>query len=358
MNKVSVGVIGLGEVAQIIHLPILESLSERYEIKALCDLSPRLLRVMGERYGVDRLYTKTTELIQQEKLDAVFVLNSDEFHTDSVLAAVESGVHVLVEKPMCLTLAEADEIIRARDEHGVQVMVAYMRRFAPAFIRAKEEVEKLGNINYARVRDIIGRNELIIGQSSTVHRFDDLPEEALAERSRRAKSLVEEAIGEVPEDVATAYRLLCGLSSHDLSAMRELLGVPNQVTAASQWNGGSYILATFEYDGYNVCFETGVDSQRRFDAHIEVYGEEKSLRIQYDTPYIRHLPTTLVLHETVGDSYQERIIRPTFKDPYTHEIEYFHEVVTAGISPKTSPEDFKEDLELFKAIIESLGHLS
>ncbi len=115
MNKLSVGVIGLGEVAQIIHLPILESLSERYEIKALCDLSPRLLRVMGERYGVDRLYSKTTELIQQEKLDAVFVLNSDEFHTDSVLAAVESGVHVLVEKPMCLTLGEADEIIRARD---------------------------------------------------------------------------------------------------------------------------------------------------------------------------------------------------------------------------------------------------
>jgi predicted dehydrogenase len=129
---------------------------------------------------------------------------------------------------------------------------------------------------------------------------------------------------------------------------------PRRNLSAEQWNGGRFITATFEYDGYNATFEMGVDQQRRFDAHLEVYGDTKQLRVQYNTPYIRHLPTTLMIGETVGESFQETVIRPTFKDPYTHELEYFHEVVTEGRIPKTTPEDYAEDLKLFQEIIEVL----
>jgi hypothetical protein len=84
------------------------------------------------------------------------------------------------------------------------------------------------------------------------------------------------------------------------------------------------------------------------------YGVTKSIRVQYDTPYVRHLPTTLEIAETVGDAYSERVVRPTFKDPYTLEIEHFHEVVTRGVVPKTTPEDFAEDLRIFAMIIAAL----
>jgi predicted dehydrogenase len=84
------------------------------------------------------------------ELDAVFVLNSDEYHTAATLAALRNRKHVLLEKPMCLTLADADAIIRARDEAGTKVMVGYMRRYAPAFTRAVELVRKMGPIRYAR----------------------------------------------------------------------------------------------------------------------------------------------------------------------------------------------------------------
>jgi predicted dehydrogenase len=186
MRRVKVGVVGLGEVAQIVHLPILQQLADRFEIAALCDVSPGLLRAVGERYGVERRYTKAAELAVQPDLDSVLVLNSDEYHADHTIAALRNGKHVLVEKPMCLTLREADEIIQARDDAGVQVMVAYMRRFAPAFVQAVEEVKRLPKINYARVRDIIGRNRLVIDQSSVVLRFDDVP--AAAPPRRRARS--------------------------------------------------------------------------------------------------------------------------------------------------------------------------
>jgi predicted dehydrogenase len=354
MERLRVGVIGLGEVAQIIHLPILQALDDRFEIAAVCDISPELLRVIGDEYRVDRRFADARELTKLPDLDAVFILNSDEYHAECVVAAANAGKHVLVEKPMCLTIADAEAIIQARDAAGVQVMVAYMRRFAPAFVEAVEAVSQLDKINYARIRDIIGMNRLIIEQSSVVHRYDDVPEALRLDRGERAARMVKEAIGDAPADIRAAYRLLLGLNSHDLSAMRELIGFPQRVVAARQWNGGRFITAILQYDGYCAVLETGVDEQRRFDAHLEIYGVTKSIRVQYDTPYIRHLPTTLVVHETIGDAYEERVRRPTLKDPYTQEIEYFYDVVTNGVAPKTTPEDFIEDLRLMRMIVEAL----
>jgi len=354
MTKLKVGVIGLGEVAQTVHLPILQQLSSKYEISALCDISVQLLEKLGEQFRVANLYTDAVELTKQEDLDVVFVLNSDEYHTDCVVAAAENKKHILVEKPMCLTISDADKIIEARDKNGVQVMVGYMRRFAPAFLEGVEEVKKMEKIKYAKVRDIIGPNIKMIEQAHNVHRFNDIPQSAMEDRWKRAASMVQEAIGDAPDDIKNAYRLLCGLSSHDLSAMRELIGFPKQVVSAVQWNGGGYINAIFEHDGFYTAFETGVDQQRRFDAHLEVFSDTKQVKIQYNTPYIRQLPTTLSIKETVGEAFEERELRPTFKDAYVAELEYFYDVVTQGKTPKTTPEDFKEDLKLFNMIVEKM----
>ncbi|MEJ7653498.1 MAG: Gfo/Idh/MocA family oxidoreductase [Chloroflexia bacterium] len=284
MERVRVGLIGLGEVAQVVHLPILRALGERYEVRAACDVSRQLLDVVGAQYSIPALYTEYEELCADPDLDAVFVLNSDEYHADCVIAAAAHGKHVLVEKPMCLASSEAEAIIRARDEAGVQVMVAYMRRFAPAFVRAVEEVRALEKINYARIHAIIGPNRYFIDQSSNVLRPDDVPEAAMNDRAARARRLVQEAIGDVPPVLARVYRLMCGLSSHDLSAMREIIGAPNRVRSAHQWNNGRFIAATFEYDDYYAVFETGVDDQGRFDCYIEVLGQRRTVKVVYDTP--------------------------------------------------------------------------
>jgi hypothetical protein len=86
-----------------------------------------------------------------------------------------------------------------------------------------------------------------------------------------------------------------------------------------------------------------------------VYGEHKSVKIEYDTPYIRQLPTTLHISETVGDSLEETVIRSTYKDAYVYEMEYFHEVVAENKQPKTTPEDYLQDLILFKMIMDAIN---
>lgn len=348
------GVIGLGEVAQVVHLPLLSALPELFEVRSACDLSPQLLASVGDRFGIPRRYATSSELIAAGNIDAVLVLSSDEYHAEAVVEAAEHGLHVLVEKPMCLSPREAETIIDARDRNGTTVMVGYMRRFAPAFLEAKELLPSLGRINFARVHDVIGRNQLIIDQTSYVKRPGDLPSSAIQARSARARALVADAIGDVPPAVANAYRLLCGLGSHDLSAMRELLGPAQSVHAARQWRDGGYITALLEYEDFVVSYETGVDEQLRFDAHLEVFGDTASFRVQYDTPYVRHLPTTLEVQQTSGDAITRSVRRPHLKDPYTHEWEYFHRCVTTGKRPKTSPEDFLSDLQLFAELVRHL----
>lgn len=354
MNKLRVGVIGLGEVAQVIHLPILESMPERYELAAICDISPGLVKRMGERYRVQRGYTDFHELIAAGGLDCVLVLNSDEYHAECTIAALDAGIDVLVEKPMCLSPREADEIIAARDRSGKTVMVAYMRRFAPAFTEAVERLPELGELRYARVHDVIGENRLIVDQTSYVDRPDDIPPAAAEEKWARRSALIKEALGDVPQELEWTYGLLCGLGSHDLSAMRELLGRPEKVSAAKMWRSGGYVVALLDYGDFVVTYETGVDDQLRYDTYIEVYGASGTMKVQYDTPYVRHFPTTLQLELTDGDSYSTSVRRPHLKDPYTYELEYFHEVVTTGGTPKTSPEDYVQDMELFVEIIRAL----
>lgn len=354
MSKLRVGVIGLGEVAQVIHLPVIESLPDRYELAAVCDISPGLVKRVGDRYRVEHRYSDATEMIASATLDCVLVLNSDEYHAECTVAALDAGLDVLVEKPMCLSPREAEEIIAARDRSGKTVMVAYMRRFAPAFVEAVRRLPELGPIRYARVHDVIGENRLIVDQTAHVDRPDDVPQAAIDDKWARRAALVREALGDVPEEVGWTYGLLCGLGSHDLSAMRELLGRPQRVSAARMWRNGGYVVALLDYGDFMVTYETGVDDQLRFDAHLEVFGATASMRVQYDTPYVRHFPTTLQIEQTVGDSYERSVVRPHLKDPYTHELEYFHEVVTTGATPKTTPEDYVQDMELFVEIIRAL----
>ena len=122
--------------------------------------------------------------------------------------------------------------------------------------------------------------------------------------------------------------------------------------AARQWRDGGYIAALLDYGDYVVSYETGVDDQLRFDAHLEVYGDAASLRVQYDTPYVRHLPTTLVVEETDGRRlHPERPPARTSRTPTPTSWSTSTPWSPRAATPKTSPEDFVEDLDLFAELI-------
>ena len=134
--------------------------------------------------------------------------------------------------------------------------------------------------------------------------------------------------------------------------MREMLGMPDSVAGAVLTLPGIFSVL-FKYNDFPVTYESGLIGVPQFDAHIEVYSTDKIVRINYDTPYIKGLPVTMTVREKVGDGFQERTIRKTFTDPYTLELLAFHDDTINKKTPKTSVKDARQDIELFKMILQA-----
>jgi predicted dehydrogenase len=353
MARIRIGVIGCGEATQILHLPTLAQLSDRFEVTALCDVSATVLNGVGDLWGVERRLPDYRELAALDDVDAVLIANPDAYHADAVLAAVAAGKDVLVEKPMCLSRRECDEVVAAAERAGAIVQVGYMRRYPPAVADAKALLAEVGDVHFARVHDVIGRNRDIIDQTSRVIRADDVPAEVVDQAWARRGELIAEALGTADDGPAHAYGLLLGLGSHDLSAMREILGLPRGVIHAAQRRDGMYVTATLDYGGFVCQFEIGVDDIPRYDTQIEVYAARHVLRLRWDVPYVRNLPTTLtVLEADARGGYSERTVMPEWGDPFAAEWRAFHDSVTRRETPRSSAADFRHDLDLFGQMVE------
>jgi len=144
--------------------------------------------------------------------------------------------------------------------------------------------------------------------------------------------------------------------------MREIIGMPQSVLGASLGFPGIWSVL-FQYDRFSVTYESGINNVPVFDANIEVYGADKIVRVDYDTPYVKGLPVTMTIREKVegrvgsgSSGYQERKVRRTYEDPYTLEMFELYDCVVKGKPPKTSAEDAKNDVELFKMILRAGEH--
>jgi predicted dehydrogenase len=347
------GVIGCGEVAQSIHLPTLRELPQLFEVAALCDVSSAVLDAIAGQWSGATRYTHHRELLADARIDAVLIANHSVDHASTALDAVAAGKHILLEKPMCINLREADWLQAAEVGSGLVVQVGFMRRYAPAFTEAVERVRTLReSITLARVHDVIGMNSLILNSLGSVARRSDLSADARTRvRSAMAASIAV-AIGHGEDSRARAYEVLLGLGSHDISAMRELLGSPKRVLFAAYRHGGFVLTAAVDYGHYVCQIEIALDHLPRFDTHLEVYTEREVLRVDYDTPYIRHIPARLHItgtHGTAGITSASRF--PTRRDSFAIEWQSFHENICQRRQPKTSIADAREDLILFRDMI-------
>lgn len=163
------------------------------------------------------------------------------------------------------------------------------------------------------------------------------------------------AIGARSAVIARAYgapSLFLGLASHDISAMRELLGRPERVLCATQRLSGRVITGVFDFGRYVCQFEAAVDQIPRFDAHIEVLTDAQVFRLDYDTPYVRHQPARLSVterHGAAGLSHASAF--PSRYDSFAIEWREFRRNIVEGRRPKTSIADAREDLEIFRDMV-------
>jgi myo-inositol 2-dehydrogenase/D-chiro-inositol 1-dehydrogenase len=346
------GLIGLGEVAQLMHLPLLAD-DPRWRIAGVSDISAKLTAAMGKRYQAEIRTTDAEELIAAPGIDAVFILAPDELHAPLIESALAAGKHVFVEKPAALT-AEALRPLASRRTDRV-VFVGYMRRFSRPFLAMKARMPPPSDIRHVRIRDLICESPFFVAQTRPVLRADDVPVAAVAAGRAAAAAMVRGVIGQgASAEEVRAYRVLTGLGSHSLSAMRELLGRPRRVVAAHQASGGSSVSALFDYGAFACSYEAVITDVPVFDSGIDVIARDSRLSLTYDTPYIRHLPTTLTVTTIGPDGAAQEVIGPHHADPFRIELDAFHDAIREGGPVKTNLEDSLADLDLITEIARHL----
>lgn len=208
-----VGIIGCGEITQVVHIPTLNFLSHRYKITYLCDISRKSLDHCAKKISVaPSVTTNAEELCSSPDVDVVIIANANAYHVEHGLIALRHDKHCLIEKPLAVCFRDIDRIIEAEKVSKGKVFVGTMRRYAESFIDAVEEVGGFDKILYARIRDIIGPNSTSVGQSGTFpQKFSDIGEADMQDRVRRDKDIGDQAFSEFGIPATPESRLMLGV---------------------------------------------------------------------------------------------------------------------------------------------------
>lgn len=152
MDKLQVGLIGVGGIAQSRHIPAFQELQESVELVAVQDVNQERALEVAAVYSIPQTFAQYHELFTV--VDAVVICTPNKFHAEIAVAALEAGVHVLCEKPMAMTTAECERMVEAADKADKQLAIAYHYRHTDSAQLAKQAVlqQQIGDPLVTRVQ--------------------------------------------------------------------------------------------------------------------------------------------------------------------------------------------------------------
>lgn len=136
-----IGVVGGGHIVKHRHIPVFKKIRD-VEVCVVCDKQESIARSVSERFGIKRYYTGLSEMLKEENLDIVDICTPPQTHVSLAIDAMEAGCHVLVEKPLAMTVKDVDEMFKVSKREHVKLCVVHQNLFNPAFQKARRLVEE------------------------------------------------------------------------------------------------------------------------------------------------------------------------------------------------------------------------
>lgn len=154
--------IGCGRIA-VNHIKA--ALNNGLEICAVCDIKPEAMETLLSKYGLEkeeaiRRYTSYRDLLAAEKPTLMSIATESGIHAEIALACIDAGVNIIIEKPMAMSMADAEEIIRRSEQAGVKVSACHQNRFNVAVRQTRKALEegRFGQISHGSVHVRWNRN--------------------------------------------------------------------------------------------------------------------------------------------------------------------------------------------------------
>jgi UDP-N-acetylglucosamine 3-dehydrogenase len=316
-GTVRVGVIGVGVFGSL-HARVYAE-AETAELVAVADVDAGRAAGLAGQYGCAS-YSDYRELLARSDVDAVSVCTTDRLHAEPVIAALQAGKHVMVEKPLATTLEDCDAMIVAARAAGVTLTVGHILRFDPRY-RAAHDAIRAGRI---------GR-----------------PLHIAARRNNRRSAATRLA------DKTTVHFFL---GIHDLDCLLWCLGRPlrhvyAESVPADAASPEAYLCLLRFADGTLASLEVSwalpESYPGRLDAAWEVVGTEGSL-------YVEGGGVGTLLHDEAGtealDNRYYGEVDGRFVGPLRDELHHFLRCLRDGAPPLVTPEEARSAVEVVLAL--------
>ncbi len=353
------GILGMGSVAQAVHLPLLARRSDLFEVAAVCDIAPSVVHAMGDRYGVprERRFTDYTAMLDAGGLDAVMLLQRGS-HATAVTQAWEHGLPVFCEKPLAYTTEEVDALAELEPGLGRPgILVGYMKQYDPAVVAAAEVVSGIDDVRSIEVTVLHPPGASQLEFVHVVTPDEPYPAAEVAAYDAADARLREQAIGTVDDDLWRAYRgSLVHSLAHDLSVMRSLGAPPATFEHADIWrqasatqvrqtgrDTGSFgplppsISATGTLAGggrFRLAWHFLPDFPAYRESVRVIHGAGV-VELVFPSPYLLHAPTELTVSELDGRGAERRVLTRSVTEAFEEQLVAFADMVRDGVPPRS-----------------------
>ena len=346
MKRLRLGYVGCGFMAQKVHLPDFLSIPE-CELVALAEIRAELGEKVRARHRIPRLYANHTELAAAPDIDAVAVSASFAVQGQIAQDLLLAGKHVFMEKPMAVSLEQAQEIVSAAQSTGSKLMIGYMKRYDAGNELVKEtidgfrETDELGEIVYARNHGFCG--DWICSL--------DTPTETTAEPLPKGPSPPLPAW--LPPRCADHYLGYLQQYTHNINLLRWFLDAGDNVhvrTVDLDEDGytGVVILVL---DGTRATLESGRLSYHAWDEHTQVYFRHGWVRTWAPPLLLKNVPAKVEVYRGRDvQTFSYPLPQDRWSWSYKREAEAFVRALLHDEPIRSSGRDTLTDVRLFEEI--------
>ncbi len=349
-ERLKVGVIGCGLIAQVMHLPHLLELDELYELAAVCDIAEPTATACALRYGDPEVFPSWEQMLEATDLDLVMVLTSGS-HAPAAIAAARAGINVFVEKPMCLSVEEGVQMATAAQDADVRLMVGTMKRYDPAYERLLEVLPDAGELRLVRVMTLESPWKPYL-ENYALAPPADAPVEVLAALKAEDERRLNAALPDADDNTRYCYRwMLLDNLVHELNALRGALGEPELIKYAEL--SPTVVNLSLVFGGVD-CHLSWVDlpGMARYRQEFAFYGVGARATLTLPSPYLRGMPSELAIEAGRPDeSHSWRTVETvSYVEAFKRELVEFHAAISEGRAPRTDGSDGLHDVALCLAI--------
>ena len=333
--------IGAGIIGQRAHLSHFTEI-ERCRVLALAELRPELGRQVCRKFGIPKLYSSHSEMLEDPEIEAVVVVTRRHATGPIVLDALQSGRHVLSEKPMAHTRAQAERLVLAQPV-GKRYAIGYMKRHDAGVAQAKillDELRLSGELGQiVLVRTWCFGGDIRVGKHGFVMTDEVRPD---------GIELWPIAPDWLPSPLHEEYAGFLNVNIHMLNLLRYMFGSTPTVS-------GSHLLrskgrmVTFNFDPFPCVFEMAEVASSYWQEGIEILFEKGRLRVELPPPLLEMVSASIELDRAEPEPQTIRYTNAG-STAFRNQAEAFVDDILLQREPIASGADSVEDLALAESI--------